>query len=159
MRNISDVIETYIKKAIDESEQRSIELKRSELADYFQCVPSQINYVIRTRFTVEKGYVVESKRGGGGYIRIIKVKPDDKADLVNQMTNMIGSHLSQQAASNMIGRLYEEDVINKREASLMLNAIHRQTLNVHLPLRDELRAQIFKAMLIPFMYKESSDER
>ena len=74
MRNISDIIEKYLKQVIDLSNNNAIEIKRNEVADRFDCVPSQINYVINTRFTLERGFVVESKRGGGGYIRIIKVK-------------------------------------------------------------------------------------
>ncbi len=72
MRNISDIIEQYLKQVIDLSNNNVIEIKRNEIADRFECVPSQINYVINTRFTLERGFVVESKRGGGGYIRIIK---------------------------------------------------------------------------------------
>ena len=67
MRNISDIIEEYLKKVLEMSEDEIVEIKRSDIADKFQCVPSQINYVINTRFTLEKGYVVESKRGGGVY--------------------------------------------------------------------------------------------
>ena len=72
MRNISDIIENYLKKVLELSDTEIIEIKRGEMADKFQCVPSQINYVINTRFTIERGYLVESKRGGGGYIRITK---------------------------------------------------------------------------------------
>src|SRR5690625_1258113 len=72
MRNISDIIEEYLKKKLSDKGKNVIEIKRSEIANQFQCVPSQINYVINTRFTIEKGYLVESKRGGGGYIRIIR---------------------------------------------------------------------------------------
>ena len=79
MRNISDVIESYLKQILEMSQQDILEIKRNEIADKFQCVPSQINYVINTRFTIERGYLVESKRGGGGYIRIMKVKSQDYA--------------------------------------------------------------------------------
>lgn len=73
MRNISDIIENYLKQVLELSESEIVEIKRSEVANKFQCVPSQINYVINTRFTMEKGYMVESKRGGGGYIRISRL--------------------------------------------------------------------------------------
>ena len=85
MRNISDIIEQYLKQVIDLSNNNVIEIKRNEIADRFECVPSQINYVINTRFTLERGFVVESKRGGGGYIRIIKVKLHDDIDIIDQM--------------------------------------------------------------------------
>lgn len=70
MQNITDIIEAYLKQILHD--EKTIEIKRQEIAQRFDCVPSQINYVINTRFTVEKGYFVESKRGGGGYIRIKK---------------------------------------------------------------------------------------
>ena len=71
-RNMSDIIESYLKQILQQEEH--VEISRSEIADQFQCVPSQINYVINTRFTPQKGYIVESKRGGGGYIRIMKLE-------------------------------------------------------------------------------------
>ena len=85
MRNISDLIEGYLKQIIELEGQGHIEIKRSELADKFQCVPSQINYVINTRFTAERGYLVESKRGGGGYIRILRVESHSKEALFDEM--------------------------------------------------------------------------
>ena len=87
MRNISDIIENYLKEVLEMSEKSLVEIKRSEIADKFECVPSQINYVINTRFTIEKGYVVESKRGGGGFIRIMKVQTYDHAHLIDQLHN------------------------------------------------------------------------
>ena len=89
MRNISDIIEQYLKQVIDLSNNNVIEIKRNEIADRFECVPSQINYVINTRFTLERGFVVESKRGGGGYIRIIKVKLHDDIDIIDQIIRNI----------------------------------------------------------------------
>ncbi|MDO3655591.1 CtsR family transcriptional regulator, partial [Bacillus subtilis] len=84
-QNISDIIEQYLKEVLDQNGREILEIKRNEIADKFQCVPSQINYVINTRFTSERGYIVESKRGGGGYIRIIKVKMNDEVDLLNNI--------------------------------------------------------------------------
>lgn len=74
MRNISDIIERYLKSILHESPEGMVEIQRNDLADQFSCVPSQINYVISTRFTLEKGYLVESKRGGGGYVRIQRIE-------------------------------------------------------------------------------------
>ena len=153
MRNISDVIEEYLKKILTGSGQNAVEIKRNEIAEKFQCVPSQINYVINTRFTVEKGYIVESKRGGGGYIRIIKIRASDKAQLIEQMVGLIGNKLTQSAAENLILRMLEEKVISNREARLMLSAIDRETLDVDLPLRDELRAKLLKAMILTLKYR------
>src|SRR6478735_4412859 len=102
MRNISDIIEKYLKQVLEMSEKDLVEIKRSEVADKFHCVPSQINYVINTRFTIERGYVVESKRGGGGYIRIIKVQLHDDIDIIDQMLHMIDHSVAQGNAESMI---------------------------------------------------------
>lgn len=153
MRNISDVIENYLKQVIERNGKGHIEIKRSELADQFQCVPSQINYVINTRFTVERGYLVESKRGGGGFIRIVRVELHSKKDLLDEMMEQIGESIHQTAAEHMIYRLVEEDVISEREAKLMLAATHRSNLPIQLPTRDELRAYILKAMLDTLKFK------
>lgn len=153
MRNISDVIEQYLKKVIEMSEREVVEIKRSEIADKFQCVPSQINYVINTRFTIEKGYVVESKRGGGGYIRIMKVQPYDHADLIDQILELVDERVTQNSAENIIYRLLDEEVITKKEAKIMLSVMDRSVLYIDLPYRDKLRARMLKAMLTTLKYK------
>ncbi|SHS96094.1 Class three stress gene repressor [Mycobacteroides abscessus subsp. abscessus] len=153
VRNISDIIEQYLKEVLDMSERELVEIKRSEIADKFQCVPSQINYVINTRFTIEKGYVVESKRGGGGYIRIMKVQSHDNAHLIDQLLTVISSRVSQSSAEHVIFRLVEEDVISTREAKIMLSVIDRSVLYIDLPYRDELRSRMLKAMLTTLKYK------
>ncbi|AYA74075.1 MULTISPECIES: CtsR family transcriptional regulator [Robertmurraya] len=153
MRNISDIIEQYLKEVLEMSERELVEIKRSEIADKFQCVPSQINYVINTRFTIEKGYVVESKRGGGGYIRIMKVQSHDNAHLIDQLLTVISSRVSQSSAEHVIFRLVEEDVISTREAKIMLSVIDRSVLYIDLPYRDELRSRMLKAMLTTLKYK------
>ncbi|RYG72750.1 CtsR family transcriptional regulator [Lentibacillus lipolyticus] len=152
MRNISDIIEEYLKQVLDSAGKDAIDIKRSELADRFQCVPSQINYVIKTRFTVEKGYIVESKRGGGGYIRIIRIKHQDWADLLDEIIEMINPTCSQQAALDVVERLLEQELVTKREAKIMLSAIERETLAFQLPLRDEIRARIMTSMLTTLKY-------
>jgi len=153
VRNISDIIEQYLKSVLDSNGKEIVEIKRSEIADRFQCVPSQINYVINTRFTIERGYMVESKRGGGGYIRIIKVRADNQAHLLEQILRLINQRLSQAAAEDIIGRLVTEEVISSREAKLMLSVIDRSVLYIELPHRDELRARMVKAMLTSLKYK------
>lgn len=153
MRNISDIIEQYLKQVIDLSNNNVIEIKRNEIADRFECVPSQINYVINTRFTIERGFVVESKRGGGGYIRIIKVKLHDDIDIIDQMLHMIDHSVAQGNAESMIIRLIEEGIITNREAKLMLSVLDRSVLSMDAPSRDELRARILCAMLRTLKYK------
>jgi transcriptional regulator of stress and heat shock response len=153
VRNISDIIEKYLKEVLELSERESVEIKRSEVADKFQCVPSQINYVINTRFTIEKGYIVESKRGGGGYIRIMKVQSYDHADLIDQLLMLIQNRISQGSAESVILRLVEEEVITRREAKIMLSVIDRSVLYIELPFRDELRSRMLRAMLTSLKYK------
>ncbi|TRZ36404.1 CtsR family transcriptional regulator [Niallia circulans] len=153
MRNISDIIENYLKQVLEMSGKSLVEIKRSEVADRFDCVPSQINYVINTRFTIEKGYMVESKRGGGGFIRIVKVQSHDSADLIDQLISLIQSRIPQSSAEDVIFRLVEEEVINEREAKIMLSVIDRSVLYLDLPYRDELRARLLKAMLTTLKYK------
>ena len=153
LRNISDIIESYLKKVLEMSEREIVEIKRSEIADKFQCVPSQINYVINTRFTIEKGYAVESKRGGGGYIRIMKVQSHDDVHLIEQILALIKNRIAQSSAEDVILRLVEEDIITEREARIMLSVMDRSVLYIDLPYRDELRARMLKAMLTTLKYK------
>ncbi|AIS58691.1 CtsR family transcriptional regulator [Listeria sp. FSL L7-1485] len=151
MKNISDIIEAYLKQVLESSE--AVEIKRSEIADKFECVPSQINYVINTRFTMERGYIVESKRGGGGYIRIIKVKMNDKLQLLEAIISMVhDKKVSQSFSEDVILRLLEEDVITKKEARLMVAALDREVLILPLPDRDVLRSRILEAMLVALKY-------
>jgi len=152
MSNITDVIERYLKGILKSNGKNMIEIKRSEIADRFQCVPSQINYVINTRFTEEKGYIIESKRGGGGYIRIIRIEHQDQSELIDSIIEMINPTVTQQSAVDVLERLLEKKVITKREAKMMLSAIDREVLAFKLPLRDKIRARILTAMLTSLKY-------
>jgi len=152
MRNISDIIEEYLKKKLSDKGKNVIEIKRSEIANQFQCVPSQINYVINTRFTIEKGYLVESKRGGGGYIRIIRVEHQSEADMIDDIIEMINPTVTQQMAVDILNRLLEEEIITVREARMIASIIDRETLAVQLPARDEIRARLLTAMLTTLKY-------
>ncbi|WP_088811022.1 MULTISPECIES: CtsR family transcriptional regulator [Listeria] len=151
MRNISDIIEAYLKQVLESNE--AVEIKRSEIASKFECVPSQINYVINTRFTMERGYIVESKRGGGGYIRIIKVRMNDKVQLLDAIIGMLrDKKVSQAFSEDVILRLLEEDVVTKKEARMMVAALDREVLIIPLPDRDILRSRILEAMLVALKY-------
>jgi len=154
MRNISDIIEGYLKQVLELGGEGHIEIKRSEIADKFQCVPSQINYVINTRFTAERGYLVESKRGGGGYIRILRVRANSQIDLIDDVLRQIESGASQTMAEDLVFRLIDEQVISKREAKIMLAAVDRSTIDLQLPLRDNIRARILRAMLTTIKYEQ-----
>ncbi|MBD2866235.1 CtsR family transcriptional regulator [Paenibacillus oceani] len=153
MRNVSDIIEQYLKNILQQSPDGVVELQRSELAERFQCVPSQINYVISTRFTLEKGYVVESKRGGGGYIRIQKVELPSKEAIHAHIFRTVGIQIDQASAEGIVYQLEEGCFITAREADMLKAAVSRDVLNLKLPLRDEVRARLLKAMLITLLSK------
>lgn len=152
MSNITDIIERYLKQTLRARGENMIEIKRSEIADQFKCVPSQINYVINTRFTAEKGYIIESKRGGGGYIRIFRIEHEESSELIDEIIKMVTPQVSQQRAEDVLYRLLEKEVITEREHKLMLNAINRDTLAFQLPLRDEVRSRVLVAMLSSLKY-------
>ena len=147
MSNISDLIENYIKRLLEESPHDWIEVQRNELALKFNCVPSQINYVLATRFSAGRGYLVESRRGGGGYIRIMKIPLDQRADLLLSIHGIVGDSISQAEAEGLVDRLLEEAVITVREALIMKAALRRDVLKAGLPFRDNLRASILKSMV------------
>ncbi len=151
MRSLSDLIEQYLRRLIGEARDGCVEIRRSELADKFRCVPSQINYVLATRFNLERGFLVESRRGGGGYIRIVKVDVGSPAKLLGAMIDSIGDAVSQHEAEGHIMRLFEEEIINKREVALMRAALNRRHLLVDLPLRDKVRAKVLKGMLLALL--------
>lgn len=151
MRNTSDIIEQYLKQILQQSPGQSIEIQRNELADRFQCVPSQINYVISTRFTLEKGYLVESKRGGGGYIRIQRLHLPRHGELLMHIRESIGTQIDQASAEGLIYQITEARLINAREAALLKAAVSREAIAVKLPLRDEIRARLLKYMLIALL--------
>lgn len=153
MRNVSEVIEQYLKYIIQQSTDGIVEIQRNELADQFECVPSQINYVISTRFTLEKGYIVESKRGGGGYIRIQKIELKSHGSVHDHIFKTISTHIDQTASEGLLYQLEESGYITPREAAIMRAAIAREVLVLKLPLRDEIRAKIMKAMLISLLSK------
>ncbi len=115
-QNISDIIEKYLKDILSDSEH--LEIRRSEIADLFNVVPSQINYVIKTRFTISNGYLVESKRGGGGYIRIEKVNLLDDTDVLDSLIETIGDAIGQRDGYAVVQGLFESGVIGRREAIL-----------------------------------------
>lgn len=153
MRNITELIEQYLKQILHSSSEGTVEIQRSDLADKFSCVPSQINYVISTRFTLEKGYYVESKRGGGGYIRIQQVDLPSLDAIQNHIQQTVGNQIDQVTAEGLIYQLEEGRFITKREAHLLKTAISRDALTLPLPLRDQIRAKLLKAMLIALLAK------
>ncbi len=145
-RNISDIIEKYLKSILADSQK--IEIKRSEIAHQFDVVPSQINYVIKTRFTIQNGYIVESKRGGGGYIRIVKVNLINDADVLDQLIDFIGDSITSGKTFQIIQSLYEDKLLTQKEANLILATMDRSTLNfADKRLENIVRARILISVL------------
>lgn len=153
MRNITEVIEQYLKEILHRSEGGLIEIQRNELADKFSCVPSQINYVISTRFTLEKGYYVESKRGGGGYIRIQRIDLPAARIVQQHIAETVGEQIDQTTAEGLIYQLSEGRFLTEREAFMMRAAVSRDVLALQVPIRDQIRAKLLKAMLIALLAK------
>jgi transcriptional regulator CtsR len=144
---ISDIIAGFIDEMLSDTG-GTAEVQRSELANRFNCVPSQINYVISTRFSPEHGYIVESRRGGGGYIRIrrVEMKPEI---LIMHTVNAIGGRVDLGAATAMVANLKQGGAISGAEAKLILSAVGYSALRPASPAeRDGLRASILKQMLI-----------
>ena len=146
-------IEEYLKNLL--THQDTIEIQRNELAEFFNCVPSQINYVLGTRFTPTQGYLVESRRGGGGYIRIAKISWDVFPHYVlrNVYTD-IDSGLEQWEAEGILKRFYEEELITGREYNILKAVISRETLAINLPERDLIRSKIIQAVVTALCRKD-----
>lgn len=151
-RNMSDIIEAYLKEFLKTKEH--IEIRRSDIAEHFDCVPSQINYVINTRFTQEHGYLVESKRGGGGYIRILKVELIDEVNQIDAMLDLIGNQLTQRSGINIIETLIKRDLITEREGTLILSVIEKSVLSsISGEKEQEARAELLKIFLYQLRYE------
>jgi len=142
---ISDSIEDFIKSLFEEDD--FIEIQRNELAEYFNCVPSQINYVISTRFGPSQGYYVESRRGGGGYIKIKKVNITKSNYLMHIITNM-GEKISSNEVDIFISNFMSYGIISEKEAKLLKVATSDNVLTIPTEIKDSIRAKIFKNMLL-----------
>lgn len=142
---ISDKIECFITELLkEEDENEWLELKRNELASFFNCVPSQINYVISTRFSPRHGFIVESRRGGGGYLRIKRIANNSP---ISTVICSLGDSLSYPDAEAYTSYLLHTGVLNSDIASIILNGISDNSLIIPQPDKDKLRANIFKNML------------
>lgn len=149
-KNMSDLIENYLKNVLHKNE--TVEIRRSEIADQFNCVPSQINYVINTRFTIQQGYVVESKRGGGGYIRIMKVNLVDEMDILNELGNLIPEELSEREGNHLLQNLYENELVSKREAQMMSLMMEKDTFPSNVKNAAEIRSNMMKKLIDNLKY-------
>ena len=148
MSRISDLIENFISEMIDQSE-GVIEIQRNEMANFFECAPSQINYVLTTRFTTDRGYFIESRRGGGGCIKITRVDVDRDDYLLNMLSKSIGDSLNKERAFAIAEALRKEKLIDRKLMSIFKAASDDSTLStVEKPHRDNLRAEILKAVIV-----------
>ncbi|MFW7431060.1 CtsR family transcriptional regulator [Vagococcus carniphilus] len=150
-RNMSDIIESYLKEILEINQE--IEIRRSEMANLFDCVPSQINYVIKTRFTVPQGYKVESKRGGGGYIRIIKIDFLQHGNYLMHLADSVGSELTESEAFAMLKQLYVSEIINLREKELLATLLSNKPL-LSISDNNSLRAHMMLELLERLAYEE-----
>ena len=146
MAQLSDNIERFIKELMRED--AHIELRRNELAQHFGCAPSQINYVLATRFSVDHGYIIESRRGGGGYVRILRMQSRGEPDFLEALLNRVGNSVDEETASAIISNLSERKMITAGEAGLMRAAISRNALALPISAKDVLRAAVFRNMLV-----------
>ncbi|MEW6045599.1 MAG: CtsR family transcriptional regulator [Bacillota bacterium] len=162
MASLADEIERHIKELFAHTPAPYVEIRRVELADRFSCVPSQINYVLETRFTPQHGYVVESRRGGGGFIRIIRlgVPEADRTAGLRALLSQCGDAVSARNAEALIDRLRDAGFIGAREAVMWRAAIRSQTEWVaHPVLRDQVRAAVLRSMLmVRFMEYFASED-
>lgn len=147
MARLSDIIEEFIKDLLEDADDNELQIQRNELANKFSCAPSQINYVLTTRFTTNKGYYIESRRGGGGCIVIKKVEFSDHKPLADIISERIGDNLTYDSALNIIKGLYESQIISYREANIMKAAVNDRTL-CSIENRNSLRAEILKEMIM-----------
>lgn len=142
---MSDLIEDFIKELFEEDS--SIEIQRNDLAEKFNCVPSQINYVISTRFKPSQGYYVESRRGGGGYIKITKVNIT-KSNYFMHIISSVGDYITAGEVNIFISNFLSYGMITENESKLLRVATSDNVLTVDARDRDKLRANIFKNMLL-----------
>ena len=151
---MSDIVAKYIIDMLDESDGNA-EIRRNELAGVLGCVPSQINYVISSRFTPEQGYIVESRRGGGGYIKITRVTTDRRITIMH-VINSIGGCISLTEAATILDNLTQRKIIDQYDRVLMLSALSDKAYkDVPHEYRDSLRASVMKNLLATLVVLQS----
>ncbi len=157
MAQLSDAIEKFIKDLMDEEAQ--IEVKRNELAQHFGCAPSQINYVLATRFSVDHGYVIESRRGGGGYVRIVRMHQSPDGNLLSVLLNRVGTEIDEESAAAIIAHLLDCKIVTPNEARLMRSAVAQNALALPVSAKNVLRAAVLRNMLTQVFRNYEGGER
>ena len=156
MAKMSDLIEVFIKELLEDSLGEFVEIQRNELASYFKCAPSQINYVLSTRFSVDKGYIIESQRGGGGSIKIIRLQLEEE-DFLTSLMREIGDSITQLRAEQTVELLKDREVITEREAGIIKAASADRALIAPVNMRNQLRANLLKNMLVALKEKKGEE--
>ena len=151
MAKLCDEIEKFIKDNMTDSH---IDISRNELANFFCCAPSQINYVLETRFNFAHGYYVESSRGGGGFVRISKINLD-KNQLITKVLDDIGNSLSYNDFVGLKNNLLKNDVISFDQATILDGVCSKNSLSSPFKIEDNIRAKIVKNVLINLLKGES----
>lgn len=146
MARISDIIADFINTMIEDENSKEVIIQRNELADKFNCAPSQINYVLTTRFTVEKGYIIESRRGGGGYIIVKRINYTSKAKQLEEINKAIGNSLTYSSALLLLKHLYETKIIDSRELEIIKISLNERTL-ASAEDKNKIRAEILKGII------------
>jgi len=144
MSNIADIIESYILRQLATAGEGKVELRRTDIADAISCAPSQISYVLSTRFTQDKGFVVESRRGLGGYIRIVQVPM--KGLVFQRMLDDIDEDTDEKTVQGMIKYLHEHDMVSTREGALLMQVVSEAFNSV--TLSDKERVRLLKVMVL-----------
>lgn len=147
MAAISDSIERFIRELFDD-ESRQVEIQRNELAQLFHCAPSQINYVLSTRFTLDRGYVIQSRRGGGGYIRIIRMDLGGEDRFFDTMMQKIGDAADERKATHIVECIYSEGLVDDDACRMMMAAVSDKALAPAAQVRDLVRANLLKAFVL-----------
>ena len=145
---ISDLIASFLQESLEETDGGVLEVQRNDLAQRFNCVPSQINYVMSTRFSPERGYIVESRRGGNGYIRITRVRVD-RETLLMHVINSLGGSVDLSSARAILSNLVQSGAMDRALGQTILTAVGDKALGqVPREKRDAVRADILKQVLI-----------
>ena len=144
MWSLADEMENWIKLLLEEADGGSIKIRRSELAQYFSCVPSQVTYVLSTRFIPERGYRVVSRRGAGGYIRIERLS---EADLLTRLKSQVGDLVSAREATEMVANLYKAGLLSEEAAQYIRLLVADEVLAVSPVIADSLRARMMLTLL------------
>ncbi len=147
MAKLADLIEEYLQHMLEGSKRNILELRRSDIAVLFKCAPSQINYVLSTRFSSKRGYLVESRRGEGGFIRITRVTLFEGGDFDCMLHEACAKPLREDEAFDIIYRLNQNGVIDDFYASLMRSAVAEHSLQGCNEQINQVRSAIFRNML------------